>query len=121
MAAELCVGPAELAITVGCTEVAGAKAVYFGADQPRITAEMVIPWSALGIEPPAAGTELSAEIAVTSWHRERWMSLSGLAPDAAMNDPEVWPAMRLGNGRQVRVGSDVSLAALRRVLAALRG
>ena len=27
----------------------------------------------------------------------------------------------LGNGRQVRVGSDVNLAALRRVLAALRG
>jgi transposase len=29
--------------------------------------------------------------------------------------------IELGNGRQVRVGSDVSLAALRRVLAALRG
>jgi transposase len=29
--------------------------------------------------------------------------------------------IELGNGRQVRVGSDVSLAALRRVLTALRG
>jgi transposase len=29
--------------------------------------------------------------------------------------------IELGNGRQVRVGSDVNLAALRRVLAALRG
>ena len=29
--------------------------------------------------------------------------------------------IELGNGRQVRVGSDVSLTALRRVLAALRG
>ena len=68
-----------LAITEGCTEVSGAEAVYFGADQPRITAEMVIPWSALGIAPPAPGTQLRAEIAITSWHRERWMSLSGRA------------------------------------------
>ena len=29
--------------------------------------------------------------------------------------------IELGNGRQVRVGSDVNLAALRRVLTALRG
>ncbi len=29
--------------------------------------------------------------------------------------------IKLGNGSQVRVGSDVNLAALRRVLAALRG
>jgi transposase len=29
--------------------------------------------------------------------------------------------IELGNGQQVRVGSDVNLAALRRVLAALRG
>ena len=29
--------------------------------------------------------------------------------------------IELGDGRQVRVGSDVNLAALRRVLAALRG
>ena len=33
------------------------------------------------------GTRLRAEIAVTSWHRERWMSLSGRAPDRAMADP----------------------------------
>jgi hypothetical protein len=101
MAAQLCAGPAELAIAVGCTEVTGAKAVYFGADQPRITAEMVIPWSALGIEPPAAGTELRAEIAVTSWHRERWMSLSGHPPATAMDHPESWHTMRLGNGSQM--------------------
>jgi len=101
MAAQLCAGPAELAITVGCTEVAGAKAVYFGADQPRITAEMVIPWSALGIEPPGPRTQLRAEIAVTSWHRERWMSLSGRAPAAAMNQPDTWRKMRLGNGSQM--------------------
>jgi len=44
---------------------------------------------------------LRAEIAITSWDRDRWMSLSGRAPDAAMNDPEGWPAMQLGNGRQM--------------------
>ncbi len=52
-----------------------------------------------------------------------------LAPSApARSDPSPSPArpsglieIDLGNGRQVRVGSDVSLAALRRVLAALRG
>jgi hypothetical protein len=101
MAAELCAGPAEQAISAGCIMVPDAKAVYFGADQPRITAEMIIPWSALGIEPPAAGVELRAEIAVTSWHRERWMSLSGRPPAIAMNHPETWRRMRLGNGSQM--------------------
>jgi hypothetical protein len=101
MSARLCAGVARIAIVEGCVEVSGAEAVYFGADQPRITAEMVIPWSALGITVPASGTQLRADIAITSWDSERWMSLSGLAPDAALEDPKVWPAMRLGNGRQV--------------------
>ena len=101
MAAQLCAGPAPQAISMGCTGVSGAKAVYFGADQPRITAEMVIPWSALGIDAPTPGAQLRAEIAVTSWHRERWMSLSGRPPPAAMEDPQGWRAMRLGNGPQM--------------------
>jgi transposase len=47
-------------------------------------------------------------------------------PPAARPSPPARPAasglieIELGNGRQVRVGSDVNLAALRRVLAALR-
>ena len=77
MAAELCAGAAPRAIARGCTPVAGGNAVYFGADQPRITAEARIPWSALGISEPAAGTKLRVEIAVTAWDRDRWMSLSG--------------------------------------------
>ena len=101
MRAQLCAGAAPLAISDGCTAVSGAEAVYFGADQPRITAEMVIPWSVLGIPSPAPGTQLRAEVAITSWDRERWMSLSGLAPEAAMDHPEAWHAMRLGNGRQM--------------------
>jgi hypothetical protein len=101
MAAQLCLGPAEQAIIAGCTEIPGAKAVYFGADQPRITAEILIPWKAFGIEKPASGMPLRTEIAVTSWHRDRWMSLSGRPPGAAMNDPELWRRMRLGNGSQI--------------------
>ncbi|HEU0218323.1 MAG TPA: hypothetical protein VFQ90_16840 [Stellaceae bacterium] len=101
MAAKLCAGSAQIAITEGCIEVSGAEAVYFGADQPRITAEMIIPWSALGILPPGPGTLLRAEVALTSWHRERWMSLSGRPPDAALSHPESWRTMRLGNGAQM--------------------
>jgi hypothetical protein len=101
MTARLCAGSAEIAISAGCTSVPGAEAVYFGADQPRITAEVVIPWSALAVARPSAGAQLHAEIAVTSWHRERWMSLSGRPPAAAMDHPEKWRAMRLGNGSQI--------------------
>ena len=99
MRAQLCAGAAQLAISSGCTEVGGAEAVYFGADQPRITAEMVIPWSAFGIAAPAPGTQLRAEIAITSWDRGRWMSLSGRAPEAALADPGGWRPLRLGDGR----------------------
>jgi hypothetical protein len=105
MAAELCAGPAQQAIAEGCTAVDGAEAVYFGADQPRITAEMLIPWSALGITPPVAGTPLHVEIAVTAWDRDRWMSLSGRQPAAAMRDPGGWREMRFGNGPQLIEGA----------------
>lgn len=100
MAAELCVGPARRAIAQGCTPVAGGKAVYFGADQPRITAEARIPWSALGVADPPVGTPLRVEVAITSWDGDRWMSLSGRAPAAALSNPGGWRAMRLGNGPQ---------------------
>jgi hypothetical protein len=101
MRAQLCAGAAAAAIGAGCTLVTGAEAVYFGADQPRITAEMLIPWSALGIGLPASGASLRTEVAVTSWDGERWMSLSGQPPDAAMKHPETWHAMRLGSGHQM--------------------
>ena len=101
MTAKLCLGSAQIAITAGCTEVEGGEAVYFGADQPRITAEMVIPWSAFGIALPIPGTPLRVEVAVTSWVRDRWMSLSGRPPAAAMDHTEAWRAMRLGNGSRM--------------------
>ena len=89
---------AQQAIEHGCTPIAGSEAVYFGADQPRITAEALIPWAALGAPPPSAGTSLRVEAAVTSWDRDRWMSLSGRPPGAAMGDPAEWRRMRLGDG-----------------------
>ncbi|MBO0739015.1 MAG: hypothetical protein J2P48_21050, partial [Alphaproteobacteria bacterium] len=101
MAAQLCAGAAERVMKTGCTEVAGAEASYFGADQPRITAEMVIPWAAFGVPAAAPGKQLKAEIAVTSWHGERWMSLSGRPPATAMDHPESWRRMRLGNASQM--------------------
>jgi len=98
MAAFLCAGAALHVIAEGCKPVPDAEAVYFGADQPRITAEMLLPWSVLGIAPPQPGANFRADVAMTSWHRERWMSLSGEMPDQAMADPAHWPQMRLGDG-----------------------
>jgi transposase len=59
------------------------------------------------------------------------VKMSETPPAAAAARPDTSPPparppsglieIELGNGRQVRVGSDVNLAALRRVLAALRG
>jgi hypothetical protein len=62
---------------------------------------MLIPWAALGFAPPTPGAALSAEVGLTSWHRERWMSLSGRAPDAALADPAGWRPMHLGDGLTV--------------------
>ncbi len=59
---------------------------------------------------PGAGTPLRVEIAVTSWDRDRWMSLSGRDPAAAMRDPAGWRAMRLGDGPQT-IESSPTLAA----------
>jgi len=101
MAAELCAGAARQALEHGCIPIVGAKAVYFGADQPRITAEALIPWSALGIAALAAGTPVRVEAAVTAWERDRWMSLSGRPPDVAMRDPGGWRRMRLSDGVQI--------------------
>jgi hypothetical protein len=94
----LCEGAAQEAIAHGCKTAAGAEAVYFGADQPRVTAEMTIPWSVLGIAPPLAGASLKAEVAMTSWHRERWMSISGKPPEKGLADPAGWRVMKLRDG-----------------------
>lgn len=96
MAPKLCLGtPTEHAAT-DCPAVPGAQALYFGADQPRIAAEALIPWEALGLDGPPADGKLRVEVSSTAWHRSRWMSLSGLSPTEGAAHPEKWMPMRLG-------------------------
>jgi hypothetical protein len=93
MKALLCEGaPREEA---GCHTPAGARAEYFGSDQPRIVAEARLPWSALGLSAPPADGKLRIEIAATAWHRARWMSLTGAAPEAAMANTANWREVTL--------------------------
>jgi hypothetical protein len=98
MVEKLCAGSANEAIRDGCAPPGDTQAVYFGADQPRVTAEMTIPWSNLGVPPPIAGSSLKAEVTMTSWHNERWMSLSGKPPEAGLADPAGWHVFKLGDG-----------------------
>ena len=105
MTAVLCAGAAAAAIRDGCSAPDGAEAVYFGADQPRVTAELTIPWALLGTVAPAAGATIRAEVAMTSWHRDRWMSISGRAPDDDLADPSGWHAFTLGG--RVSTGTPV--------------
>ena len=79
-----------------CVAPHGAKAVYFGSDQPRIVAEGRLPWRALGVDAAPADGRLKIEIAGTAWHRARWMSLSGAAPKDGMAHPERWRDVTLG-------------------------
>jgi hypothetical protein len=96
MAPKLCLGtPAEHTVT-DCAAVPGAQALYFGADQPRIAAEALIPWEALGLTGPPVDGKLRVEVSSTAWHRSRWMSLSGMSPAEGAKHPEKWMAMQLG-------------------------
>ncbi len=76
--------------------VPGARVRYFGSDQPRYVVEAVIPWASVGLaEPPRAGASLRAALAVTAFHRARWMSLGGRAPGDALAHAESWREARL--------------------------
>jgi len=95
MRAHLCQADA-----VPCAAIPAAIATYFGADQPRITVEVTLPWSALGLDGPPSHRQLRVELAATAFHRSRWMSWSGLPPAVAMQDPSKWAAVRLGRRSQ---------------------
>jgi hypothetical protein len=73
MRALLCAG--RPASETACRPVPAARAEYFGADQPRVTAEIFLPWSALGLQ--RAPRRLPVEITQVAWHRAREMRLSG--------------------------------------------
>lgn len=93
----VCAGAGAAAIRDGCLPPGETQAMYFGADQPRVTAEMTIPWSYLGVAPLAAGASLKAEVTMTSWHNERWMSISGRPPEKALADPSGWRVLKLAD------------------------
>ena len=98
MTALICAGTAGATPDAGhCKPVDGARTSYFGADQPRITSESLLPWAALGLDgPPAKDKPLRVEISATAWHRSRWMSLSGMAPEQGDAEPRHWATVRLG-------------------------
>jgi hypothetical protein len=96
MAALLCAGDPPEHRRGDCPGIPGATALYFGADQPRIAAEALLPWSALGLAAPPADGRLKVEVSASAWFRSRWMSLSGLSPERGSAEPWRWTEMRLG-------------------------
>ena len=95
MSVELCAGTAAEMRDGRCVAVPGSEALYFGADQPRIVAAMLLPWSALGLDGPPAARRMRLEVAASSWYRARSMSLSGLPPGEGAKDPRHWLEVRL--------------------------
>jgi len=79
-----------------CQPVPEAVTTYFGSDQPRITVEVSLPWQALGPTGPPPQRQLHVELAATAWHRSRWMSMSGLPPEKAIQDSTTWRVVQLG-------------------------
>jgi len=96
MAPLLCQGAPDRHRGASCESVAGARTLYFGADQPRIVATALIPWAALGVDGPPAGRRINLEVSARSWFRARWMSLSGLPPEQGSAAPARWANVRLG-------------------------
>jgi hypothetical protein len=56
------------------------EAVYFGADQPRITAELLLPWSTLGVAPPKPGAARHLETWTMTDTSMRWSPTSVRLP-----------------------------------------
>jgi hypothetical protein len=73
-----------------CDAVPSATAVYQVSDRPRITAQVTLPWEALGISGPPADKHLRVQLAATTFYRARWMSLGGASPAEAMKNQATW-------------------------------
>ncbi len=97
MAVRLCAGAPREHAKTACPAVPGGAALYFGADQPRIVGEALIPWPALGLDAPPAGRRIRVEVSASAWFHSRWMSLSGLAPEEGSARPGRWAELRLGH------------------------
>jgi hypothetical protein len=96
MEPKLCAGSVASLKNNQCAAVPGAETLYFGADQPRIVAETVLPWRALGLDGPPKSGKIKIEVAATAWLNARWMTLSGLPPRESSARPARWAEMRLG-------------------------
>jgi hypothetical protein len=95
MTVRLCAGAASEHAATSCPAVTGAQAVFLGASQPRVVAEALIPWAALGRDGPPVERRLRLELSASAWYRARWMSLSGLAPAEGSADPARWAEVAL--------------------------
>ncbi len=73
-----------------CMPVPAAKALYQVSDRPRITAQISLPWRALGVSAPPRGRHLRVALAATAFFRSRWMSLGGEPPEKTMLDTARW-------------------------------
>ena len=73
-----------------CIPVPAARAVYQVSDRPRITAQISLPWRALGVSAPPRGHHLRIALAATAFFRSRWMSLGGEPPEKTMLDTARW-------------------------------
>ncbi len=80
----------------GCAPVDGARLRYAGSDQPRYRVEAEIPWEAFGVATAPRARRLRAALALTAFHRSRWMSTAAREPDALLADAPSWPLVRLG-------------------------
>lgn len=96
MEPKLCAGAVSELRHDSCPTVAGAQTLYFGADQPRIVAETMLPWQAMGLDGPPVSGKIKIEISASAWLNARWMSLSGLPPRQGSAEPARWTEMRLG-------------------------
>ncbi len=86
----LCEGAVGTPENNSCAKVPGAQALYFGADQPRIVAEALLPWQALGLGGPPESRKIRIEVSASAWFNARWMSLSGLPPRQGSAEPARW-------------------------------
>jgi len=97
MAPKLCAGTVAELQDNNCAAVPDAQTLYFGADQPRIVAEAMLPWNALGIDGPPKANKLAIEVSATSWDNGRWMSLSGLPPEKGSSETKRWLTVPLAS------------------------
>lgn len=72
------------------------QGTYFGVamHHPRVIFEARIPWHQLGGR-PMAGRDAGLAVALRSFYRSRWISLTGQPPDDMLQRPADWPRVVL--------------------------